>query len=165
MRWNYRKENPTRMKGFDYNANKLYFVTICTKERRRILSNIVGDDAHIVPSKYGTVTEKYIKRVPEIEKYIIMPNHIHLIIRLEEPENSDENTTGRCGHRPLQSNRVSSIVRSLKILITKEIGESVFQRSFHDHIIRNEKDYRKIYEYIESNPSIWIEDCFYKENL
>ena len=159
------RRKPTRIRGFDYNANKLYFVTICTKGRRKILSDIVGDDAHIVQSEYGLVVEKYIVRVPEIEKYVIMPNHIHLIIRLEEPENPDKDILGRCGHRPLQSNRVSSIVRSLKTLVTKEIGEAVFQRSFHDHIIRGEKDYRKIYEYIDSNPSIWKEDCFYKENL
>ena len=150
------KRKRLRMESFDYNTNKLYFITICTTERRKMLSEIVGDDAHIVPSKYGKIAEKYIENVPEIEKYVIMPDHIHLIIRIEDSE------TGRCGHRPLQSNKVSSIIRSLKTLVTKEIGESVFQRSFFDHIIRDEKDYKEKWEYIDNNPKQWAERNFKK---
>lgn len=153
------KRKSTRMKGFDYSENRAYFITICTEGRKKILCDIVGDDANIVPTKYGEIVEKYIRNISEVEKYVIMPNHIHLILRFEEDD------TVRCGHRTLQNNRVSSIIRSLKILTTKEIGKSVFQRSFHDRIIRGEKEYRKIYEYIDSNPSIWKEDCFYKETL
>ena len=147
------------MESFDYNSNKLYFITVCTTERRQILSDVVGDDAHIVPTEMGKTVEKYILNIPEIEKYVIMPDHIHLIIRIEAPEKTDDatNETGRCGHRPLQSNRVSSIIRSLKILVTKEVGKPIFQRSFYDHIIRDEKDYREKWEYIDNNPKQWVE--------
>lgn len=58
---------------------------------------------------------------------------------------------------------VSDIVRSFKILITKEIGKSIFQRSFHDHIIRGEQDYKEIWQYIDTNPAKWKEDKFYVE--
>ncbi|MBR2476768.1 MAG: hypothetical protein IKB50_01385 [Clostridia bacterium] len=58
---------------------------------------------------------------------------------------------------------IVSIVRSLKTLVTKEIGHPIFQRSFHDHIIRNEQDYKMIWEYIDTNPIRWEDDCFYNE--
>ena len=76
-----RKQN--RIPEYDYNQNGAYFVTICTQDRKPILSTIVGDDAHIVPKPYGIITEKYIRNAPEIEKYVIMPDHIHMIIRLD----------------------------------------------------------------------------------
>ena len=66
-----RKQN--RLVDYDYGQNGAYFVTICTQERKRLLSDIVGDDAHIVPKPYGQITEKYIRNAPEIEKYVLMP--------------------------------------------------------------------------------------------
>ena len=67
---------------------------------------------------------------------------------------------GRCGHRPTdikpQHNRISNIIRSIKVLVAKEVGESVFQRSYYDHVIRNQKDYDEIWEYIEDNPRKWL---------
>ena len=74
---------PNRLTEYDYNQNGAYFVTICTQDRKKILSSIVGDDAHIVPKPYGIIAEKYIRNVPEIKKYVIMPDHIHMIINLE----------------------------------------------------------------------------------
>ena len=71
------------MVDYDYGQNGAYFVTICTQERKRLLSDIVGDDAHIVPKPYGQITEKYIRNAPEIEKYVLMPDHIHMLIRLD----------------------------------------------------------------------------------
>ena len=60
---------------------------------------------------------------------------------------------------PTQS--IPQLIQSFKIIVTKEIGFSVFQRSFPDRIIRKEQDYQKIWEYIETNPIRWKEDCFY----
>ena len=141
-----RKSN--RISGYDYNQNGAYFVTICTRERRRILSEIVGDDVYIVPKPYGIIAEKYICNAPEIEKYVIMPDHIHMIIRLDNGP--------MWASAPTAKNRVASIVRSIKTLTTKEIGESVFQRSYYDHVIRNQRDYDEIWQYIENNPRKWL---------
>ena len=132
---------------YDYSQCGAYFVTICTQNRRPILSNIVGDDAHIVPKRYGQITEKYLKNAAEIEKYVIMPDHIHMLIRLEE-QGAEK--------RSPQASRIASIVRSIKTLTTKEIGESIFQRSYYDHVIRNQRDYNEIWEYIENNPRKWM---------
>ena len=152
------KRKPTRLKDFDYSKNGYYFITICTKDRKKILSDIVGDDAHIVPKEYGQIVDKYIRNVFEIKKYVIMPNHIHLIIQID---NGTMWASSPTGHP--HSNKVSSVVRSIKTLTTKEIGKPIFQRSFHDHIIRDQNDYLKIWEYIENNPQKWKEDCFYTE--
>ena len=140
-----RKKN--RVRAYDYSQCGAYFVTICTQNRRPILSNIVGDDALIVPKPYGRIAEKYIRNAAEVEKYVIMPDHIHMLIRLEGQGTEKQNP---------QASRVVSIVRSIKTLTTKEIGEPVFQRSYYDHVIRNQRDYDEIWEYIENNPRKWM---------
>ena len=150
------KRKPTRLKNYDYSQNGAYFVTICTHNKQKILCDIVGDDAHIVPKEYGEIVDKYIVNVPEIKKYVIMPNHIHLIIQIENGTMWASSPTNQS-----HSNKVSNIVRSIKILTTKEIGKPIFQRSFHDHIIRGEEDYLKIWNYIDTNALKWEEDCFY----
>ena len=155
-----RKQN--RIPEYDYSQTGAYFVTICTRDRQRILSSIVGDDAHIVPKAYGRIAEKYIRNVPEIEKYVIMPDHIHMIIRLDNgsmwastpTDTTEPLRVGADAHiRP--KNRIASIVRSIKTLTTKETGKSIFQRSYYDHVIRNQQDYNEIWEYIENNPGKW----------
>ena len=146
------KRKPNRLCDYDYSTNGAYFVTICTQGRRKILSSIVGDDAHIVPKPYGMIAEKYIRNVPEIEKYVIMPDHIHLMIRLDNGSMWASTPTGT----KRQHNRVSNIVRSIKVLVAKEIGEPIFQRSYYDHVIRNQQDYDEIWQYIENNPKKWL---------
>ncbi len=142
-----RKQN--RLKEYDYSQNGYYFITICTVNKHKILCNIVGDDAHIVPTKYGTAALKFIKTIPGIDKYVIMPNHIHLNVKNEN------------GTMWTSSPTVSQKIKSFKILVTKTIGKPIFQRSFYDHIIRDEKDYLRIWEYIENNPEKWSEDKYF----
>ena len=146
-----RKRN--RLENFDYSQNGAYFITICTQDRKEILSEIVGDDAHIVPKPYGQIAEKYIRNVPEIEKYVIMPDHIHMIIRLDNGSMWASTPTDINANK----NKIATIVRSIKTLTTKEIGDSIFQRSYYDHVIRNQQDYNEAWEYIENNPVKWLE--------
>ncbi len=54
-------------------------------------------------------------------------------------------------------------MQQLKGVVTKQIWDSIWQKRFHDHVVRNEHDYRKIWEYIDTNPAKWQEDCFYEE--
>lgn len=154
------KRKPTRLKGYDYSTPGAYFITVCVKDKKQLLGKIVGDDAHIVPknqlSTYGFICDKYINNINIkyenvlVDKYVIMPNHIHLIIFLYGTMRASSPTKN-----------IEDIIRSLKILVTKEIGVSIWQRSYHDHIIRGEKDYQKIWEYIDTNAAKWEEDCFY----
>ena len=82
----------TRLQNYDYSSSGAYFITICTEGRAQILCDIVGDGAHDVPkinlSSMGEIVEKYIlstNKIPEltVDKYVIMPNHIHLILLLQ----------------------------------------------------------------------------------
>ena len=143
-----RKHN--RLAEYAYDTPSAYFITICTKDRRNLLCDIVGDDAHIVPKKYGMVAQKYLSHITELDKYVIMPNHIHMILRIDGTMKASS---------PTQS--ISTIVRSFKTMVTKEIGESIFQRSFHDHVIRGQADYDEIWTYIENNPKKWQLDRLY----
>ena len=154
------KRKSTRLKGHDYSTPGAYFITICTKDRKQILSRIVGDDAYIVPqnrlSNYGFVCEKDIKNINDkyddvvVDKYVIMPNHIHLIVFL--------NGTMRASS---PTKNIQNIICSFKTLVTKEIGIKIWQRSYHDHIIRSKEDYKHIWEYIDANVMRWKDDCFY----
>ena len=153
---------PTRLNNYDYNSNGYYFVTICTNNKRKILCDIVGDGALDVPqivlSKIGKIVEKYIissNNICEItvDKYVIMPNHIHLILIVENNGTSKSPSP--------TNNIISHTVSTLKRFINHEVGNNIFQRSFHDHIIRDEADYLKIWNYIDTNPQKWNEDCFY----
>ena len=137
-----------RLAEFDYSSPGAYVITVCTQNRQPVLSQIVGDDAHIVPKPYGLIVEKYIRNVPEIKKYVIMPDHIHMIVRLENGSMWASTPTGK--------NKIASIVRSIKVLTTKEIGHPIFQRSYYDHVIRNRQDYNDIWEYIENNPRKYL---------
>ena len=161
-----RKRN--RLPGYDYRQNGAYFITICTKDRYEIFGEIVanpdtgagvGDDACIVPqirlTPYGKVVEKYISRISGLETYVIMPNHIHMIIAIRD---SMENGTMQASS---PTTNISQQVRMFKGAVTTELGSSVFQRSFYDHIIRDDAEYEQIWQYIENNPAKWEEDRFY----
>ncbi len=81
-----------------------------------------------------------------------MPNHIHMIVSICEAMKVSPPTIN-----------IETVIRSFKTMVTKETGCSVWQRSYYDHIIRNEKDYQKIWEYIDTNVLRWEKDCFYTE--
>lgn len=152
-----------RLNNYDYSNNGAYFITVCTQGRRNILSRIiVGEGFHPLPivelTKIGIEIENTINFINDnyrnvfIEKYVIMPNHIHLILYL-----GYENLGGH-GNPPLQK-----IVGQLKSFTTKKYGKILWQRSYYDHIIRNENEYAEIWSYIDSNPSKWLEDEYFTE--
>ena len=161
------KRKPTRLKNHDYSQNGYYFVTICTQNHKCILSNIVGEGFPLLQlTPNGKIAEKYILNINEkyncvkIDKYVIMPNHLHIILQIENDGRGDPSPT------------IPTILGWLKYNITKEInlsdniyGNKIFHRSFHDHIIRGEDDYLKIWNYIDTNPQKWKDDCFYCENV
>ena len=167
------KRKPTRLKGYDYSTTGAYFITICTHNRKCLFSNIVGA-IHELPenklTKYGEFAEQIIKILPDrfnvsIPKHIVMPNHIHLIIEINDDDN---NRAVR--EPPLQYHRsvIDKMVGFFKMNVSKKIhitySDKIWQRSYHDHIIRGENDYQKIWEYIDTNPLKWELDCFYNDD-
>ncbi|MCM1329285.1 MAG: transposase [Ruminococcus sp.] len=161
-----RKQN--RLSGYDYSTAGTYFITICTRNRECSLSKIINvnddvGDGFPVPQLTGAgfFADKYINLIhskfPDVnvENYVIMPNHIHIILYLT-------NGTGN------PSPTIGNVIGWFKYAVTKEINyiqnlspAKFFQRSFHDHIIRNDKEFQKIYKYIDENPLNWESDCFY----
>ena len=133
---------PLRIPNYDYSQCNIYFLTLCTKNRQPLfwsagrLSNI-GKLAEAELKRFSFIYENV-----RIEKYCIMPDHIHLLLWLDVPADG----------RPQVSPTVSRIIQQFKGTITKKIGQSIWQKSYYDHIIRNAADYRACWEYIENNP-------------
>ena len=135
-----------RLENYDYSNDGFYFITICTKDRKRILSEITLDGdggANVSLKPCGSIAESYIKSFPGIDKYVVMPNHIHMIIH---------KTDGRS---------LVSDMRAYKSLVSKKIGESIWQDSYYDHVIRNSDDYLEKWQYIDENPAKWADDEYY----
>lgn len=80
-----------------------------------------------------------------------MPNHVHLILTI---------TADECG-RMISAPTVSNVVGSMKRWVSKELGVSIWQKSFFDRVIRGEKDYLEIWQYIDKNPLKWVSDELY----
>ena len=162
------KRKPTRLIGFDYNRAGAYFITICTENRRQILSHIVGGDVldapnNIVLLPYGEVARHSIDQLNNyyhhitVDKYVIMPNHIHILLLVNEDGSSRTSTPTR------QHSAISQFVSTFKRFCNKEYGKNIWQRNFNDHIIRNRKDYEEHLRYICENPTRWFFDELYTE--
>ncbi|MBE6530712.1 MAG: hypothetical protein E7679_01280 [Ruminococcaceae bacterium] len=158
----------TRLKNFDYGTSGAYFITICTENRRRILSRIVGVDVLGDPNNvellpYGIVADRYINKFNEfygnitIDQYVVMPNHIHIMLLLRDNGSPRTSTPTR------QTSAISHFVSTFKRFCNKEYGENIWQRGFYDHVIRNKQDYEEHIKYIHENPIRWHYDELYSE--
>jgi REP element-mobilizing transposase RayT len=145
-----------RLKNFDYSQCGCYHVTICTQNRIPILSSVIPaktetERAQIELTHIGRITQHYIQRITDVYtgiqpvKYVIMPNHVHLLLVLESNASVD----------------VPTVVHSLKRMVTKEAGQPVWQRSFYDVVIRNDIMLQCEWTYIDNNPDKWAEDDLY----
>ena len=149
-----------RLKNYDYSTENYYFVTICTEERKCILSHIVGnglDHSELRYTQFGEIVEKHLLNINvcydsiKVDKYVIMPNHIHMIIKF--------GCDGEERSRPFPT--LSNVIGLFKSGVSREIGKSIWQKSFHDHIIRGINDYLEIQKYIGNNPMKWTLDRYY----
>ena len=156
-----RKNN--RLAEYDYSQSGAYFITVCTKEKKCLLSTVVGGDAHIAPSlrltPMGETVQKYLCRIPGVAEYVIMPNHVHMILRIS----AKELLQGPMWASAPTEASVPSLIRSWKTLVSKELGQSIWQRSYYDHIIRDEQDYTRIAQYIIENPAKWRDDRYFSD--
>ena len=160
---------PTRLKRYDYSAPGAYFITICTRDRRCLLSRIVSPDpssvgaaisrpqATVCLSPVGETVRCAIENIPgiypavSVDTYVIMPNHIHMILRIRA-ENPG---------RLIAAPTISTVVGQMKRWCSRQSKIPLWQRSFYDHIVRGEAEYAEIAEYIENNPARWRADRFY----
>ena len=165
MENNLPKRKHPRMNHYDYSTAGAYFITVCTQNRRCLLSRIVGRGlapAEIQYTAYGQIAQEQLlileQRYPslKIDQYVIMPNHIHAILLLEEAAGDSQRPT------------IMDVVCAYKSLTTRECKkvrpvDKLFQTSFYEHVIRGREDYDEIVEYIVNNPKQWELDNLYSE--
>ena len=187
-----KRRKPNRLKGYDYSMDNLYVVTSCVHDMICCFGNIVvgtGRDlsvpeAFMILNEYGKIADQQWYWLAEqypyviLHEFIVMPNHIHGIIEintvgtgrdLSNNDNDDNRDgTGRdLSLLPHKIKSVSELMGAYKMTVSKKIHASgypgfAWQRSFHDHNIRNEKSYEKISNYIINNPKCWDQDKFFK---
>ena len=157
------KRKKNRLDCYDYSAAGVYFVTICTSKRQNYFWNNVGatigrpQDVELSP--YGKIVDDAINNISNIypsisvEQYVIMPDHVHLLLLIHADD---------CG-RPMVAPTISRVVQQLKGYVTKNIGVSLWQKLFFDHIIRNRQDHEEHVKYILENPLRWHYDKLYSE--
>lgn len=163
-----------RLKDYDYSQHGAYFVTICTHNRINLFGSIDREEMTLNP--FGEVVKQSWFELPkhylnlELDEFVVMPNHVHGIIVLTTEVH------GREGLRPsptAESRRtnygLTEIVRAFKSFSARHInvmrnmsGTSVWQRSFHDHIIRNERQLNILREYTIYNPVRWAADTYHE---
>jgi len=156
-----------RLKRYDYSSAGYYFVTMCSKNKQDIFSDIVvGVDVSVYPgfavdeyeiklTEIGEIVEHYLLEINNyysnvhLDQYCIMPNHVHAIIVI-----NDEAKEGGQGRPPLPK-----IIQGIKSMAARNCYKfgfrTIWQRNYYEHIIRNERSYEKVSRYIQANPAKW----------
>lgn len=155
------QRKPNRLTEYDYSTPNAYFLTICTKNRKNLFWKNVGaiiDRPENIPlTNLGCLVRQCIIEIPmhypmiSVDNFVVMPNHIHLLLQIHTDADG----------RSLIAPTISTVVRLMKGTVSKQAGFSVWQKGFYDHVIRNDKDYQSIWNYIQGNPSKWTEDQLY----
>ncbi len=192
----YRVES-TRLKHWNYSNNGMYFITICTDKMMNYFGKIV--DEKVILNKFGKYVEHCWTDIPNhfkyvnIDEFVIMPNHIHGIIGIDNPNDSfsnddnsvvetrhalsnNKNSTKETGHalslqhprfRNQGKNSISAMVGSFKSAVTKYANKNnipfKWQSRFYDRVIRDENELNNIRDYIISNPEQWEKDKYYQQ--
>ena len=174
---------PTRLTEYDYSTPGAYFVTVCTQDRKCILSDIIAlDEPRVKLTGYGAIVEQTLLEIDRaydhisIDNYVIMPNHIHLLVSVTERGTSrtpsPTNTSGSANKTvgagvpdspPSPANAVlPMLISTFKRFTNKRCGVPLWQRSYHEHVIRGQRDYEETWAYIDSNPAKWALDRYYE---
>ena len=147
----YTRKSP-RIPHYDYSIENYYFITLCTHDKKCFFGSVNA----LAP--IGVIAKRHIEQIEAhyqnviLDKFVVMPNHIHMILCVN------------CSHKT----NVEQVIGQFKSGVTREVRKlypdiKVWQRSFHDHVIRSQADYERIWLYIDGNPQRWDKDCFYVE--
>ena len=149
------KRKHIRIEDYDYSTPGAYFITVCTANREKIFwSDRRGElcsPSNAPLSDIGMIVDHEIQKLNSVydslrvDKYCIMPDHIHLLISIHNGEDTPEKRTSR----------IARFIGTFKRFCNKEYGENIWQGRFHDHVIRNQQDYDETWEYIANNPRKW----------
>ena len=154
------------LQNYDYSQNGAYFITICTQGRKMFFGpnrEDVGADsisARMVARTFRAVIDQY--PAVHCHYFVVMPNHFHALVELARADMESAPTVIQI----VQAFKRYSTIEYIRLVRAGQampFEKHLWQRSFHDHIVRNETDCRMIAEYIQSNPQNWHKDCFYEE--
>ena len=172
----------SRLKNWDYSSPGFYYVTICPLNHNKFFGKIVNKE--MILSIKGQITKDELLKTGiirsniKIDSWIIMPNHIHLIIQIKgiikniqiscrdvaRYVSTENKQMSIISPKP---NSLSSTIRSFKSAVTKRCREQkiffAWQSRFHDNVIKNEKEYYQIKRYIYNNPINWLKDPYHQD--
>ncbi len=161
------QRKPTRLKGYDYGSVGIYFVTVCTHKKQHLFGKIINQKmclngiGHIVEQEITNIESRYANI--KIHNFVVMPNHIHFLMEIVNP-------TERINPFPtIKRYDISNVIGKFKAGVTRTVGNAfmhsvslpIWQRSFHDHIIRGDEDYGGIWNTLQpipgnGNPIVFI---------
>ena len=150
-----------RLKNYDYSSTGMYYVTICTQDRANLFGDIVGAALRGRPGNADQMVAKWLMETENkfsgtnIEKFIVMPNHIHFIVCIQG---------GHIGP-PLhdiiewfKTMTTNEYIRGVKSGLYPPFNKRIWQRNYFERIIRDDAEYQRKWQYIEENPARWAED-------
>jgi len=154
------RRKSVRLRGYDYTCSGYYFVTICTVNRQCLLGQTENGLVRLNCS--GEIVKRVWQSIPvfcrdiEIDEFVVMPNHLHGIVVIPEVQPGSSRVS------------LSVVMQRFKSMVIRELRDrggllqkTIWQRSFNDHIIRNNKSLNNIRQYIRNNPTQWMFDCDY----
>ncbi len=174
METNLPKRKSIRLKNFDYSSPGTYFLTICTENRNQYFWN--GDvdpqtfhwistgehcarPQNLPLSSVGKIVLEELEKWNEtydavrLYSYVIMPNHLHIMVFISPDIFGN----------PKSAPSIDRMVKQFKGCVTKKVGKSIWQKSFMEHVIRDQNDYNVRANYIYENPIRWHYDSLYTE--
>jgi REP element-mobilizing transposase RayT len=163
----YPSRKSPRLSTYDYSSAGYYFVTICTRHRECFFGEIIKEAmslncaGQMAASTWADIPRRFDQVL--LDSFVVMPNHIHGIIVLKEGFGvGTALVSGRpCVSRVIQafkSTSTNEYIRGVNQEGWNKFDQTLWQKSFSDHVIRNEKDLLRVQEYILSNPLQWAID-------
>ncbi len=173
-----------RLKDYDYSQAGAYFVTICVQGRECLFGDVVNHEMHyndagkMICAEWETLTQRF--PTVELDEWVAMPNHLHGIIGIVDSVRASlVDTPDRAGMNPAPTSKstLGDIVGAFKSLSTHQYIEGVhnkgwlafykklWQRNYHEHIVRNERELEAIRKYIRNNPKQWMLDRDHPSNV
>ena len=152
------KRTTHRLSAWDYARPGMYYVTICTSERKHVLGRIVFDEGNLeepaafLPSNIGTACIEAENSLNErfngihLEKLTIMPDHVHMLVRIDSDGPTD----------------LGDVVFAFKRFVTRKakaagFSNALWQKNYYDHVVRDDEDVLRIMEYMDNNPIRWAQ--------
>lgn len=153
-----------RLPEYDYAQPGYYFITICTKERHQeilcsiehTVGAIINRPPRISLTSLGQIVDETIRAIPDhypgisVDQYVIMPDHVHLILSFRH--------IGPDGRQIAAPTPLPKVIQQMKRIVSKQVGVSLWQKGFYDHVIHNDEDLTNVRRYIRNNPLKWIQD-------